>query len=156
MKHPLIAFNYANGDMSSLPPSQMNGRHGLDSKQVVFFSSYDMVWFPGTAYASEKSCRNGWPVANGESRTDDVPKVVKVPSVGVPDMDDFAFFFQKDASRTHDVCSVDSWLVEACELNQDKPVAITFSVLRIFLEIVKISCEFLSANIALHTRFGHV
>lgn len=93
-----------------------------------------------------------WHAANGEVA--DVPAEVEVPSVYVPEMDDSGLLLEKEVYWTQDVGSVNLRPTEAWVQYQSELIAIKVSVPRTSFQVVKISCELLSANVARGTPLG--
>lgn len=96
-----------------------------------------------------ESCHTDWRGAVGEVA--DVPAEVEVKSVYVPEMDDAALLFEKNAGWTQDVHPVDLRLVDIWGQYRDELSALKLSVPGTPLEVAKIGRELLSSDIVFET-----
>lgn len=108
MEYPLLVYNFATGEVSSLALSLVAKHSRSGSVWFLSVTGSDMVQLSDLAYASLDSCRADRCAAHGE--TADVPAAVGCASVVVLEMDDLDVLLYRDAGWTQDVGSANPHL----------------------------------------------
>lgn len=96
LDYPLLDYDFATVEISSLAPSRVARHQRLGYGDLVSVLGRDVVCWPDLAYASKKSGHADWSAADGKATN--VSVVVECTSVDMPEMNDLAILLEKDTA----------------------------------------------------------